>query len=309
MRELSLGARAAGRSVGFVPTMGALHEGHLSLVRRARAESDFVVVSIFVNPKQFGAGEDFEKYPRRRKRDLKLCAEEGVDAVFAPAVEDMYPGEGGTTFVEPGPVSQRLEGMSRPGHFRGVCTVVAKLFNVVLPHRAYFGQKDAQQAAVLQRMVDDLNFGTEMVVCPTVREADGLAMSSRNAYLKPKEREAALSLRRALLAAREMVAAGETSATHVAAAMAEEIVVEPLCDLDYAAVVDPASFEDIATLNRPALAALAVLVGRARLIDNEMLRPPGGAQDGAGGGARPERRTGERSRPRRARRPGRTGGK
>jgi pantoate--beta-alanine ligase len=188
----------------------------------------------------------------------------------------MYPPEAGMTFVEPGPIASRLEGMSRPGHFRGVCTVVAKLFNIVLPHRAYFGRKDAQQAAVVGQMVRDLNFGLELVVCPTVREPDGLAMSSRNAYLSGQERTAALSLSRALETARKMVALGETRGPEVAAAMAEEIVVEPLCELDYAAVVDPRSFEDIPELKGEALAALAVRVGRARLIDNAPLRPPPG---------------------------------
>jgi pantoate--beta-alanine ligase len=305
MRAFSVEARAAGGSVGFVPTMGALHEGHLSLMRRARAENDVVAVSVFVNPTQFGAGEDFKKYPRDAARDAELCAAEGVDAIFAPDVEGMYPGGVGPTFVEPGPIGQRLEGMSRPGHFRGVCTVVAKLLNIAVPDRAYFGQKDAQQAAVLRQMIRDLNFGAEMVVCPTVREPDGLAMSSRNAYLKPEEREAALRLRRALLIALEMVGEGEKSATRVAAAMAEEIVVEPLCDLDYAAVVDAETFEDIPTLNRPALAALAVQVGPARLIDNEMLAPPAEA----GGKKRRKRGGAGRSRPSGARRPGRKGGK
>jgi len=279
MRELSLAERAAGKSVGFVPTMGALHGGHLSLVRRARQENDFLAVSIFVNPAQFGPGGDYGKYPRRPEEDVKLCAAEKVDAVFAPEAEAMYP-PGATTFVEPGPAAQRLEGMSRPSHFRGVCTVVAKLFNIVLPDRAYFGQKDAQQAAVIKGMVRDLGFGVEVIVCPTVREKDGLAMSSRNAYLKPAEHKAALSLYRALEKARELVALGASKATEVAAAMAEEIVVEPLCELDYAAVVDPESFEDISKLDRPALAALAVHVGEARLIDNAVLEPPGKKKSG-----------------------------
>ncbi len=279
MRALSLQVRGTGKSLGFVPTMGALHEGHLSLLRRAREENDFLVASIFVNPTQFGPGEDLEKYPRRLEADLSLCAAEGVDAVFVPAAADMYPRGEGVTFVEPGPSASRLEGMSRPGHFRGVCTVVAKLFNIVLPNRAYFGRKDAQQAALIGQMVRDLNFGLEMVVCPTVREPDGLALSSRNSYLKEKERGAALSLPRALNAARRMVELGETRATEVAAAMAEEIVVEPLCELDYAAVVDPRTFEDIAGIERPVLAALAVNIGETRLIDNVMLSPGGSGGD------------------------------
>ncbi len=275
MRELSLSKRAAGLSVGFVPTMGALHEGHLSLVRRARKESDYLIASIFVNPTQFGAGEDLENYPRPLEKDLELCAGEKVDAVFAPGSEDMYPAGESCTFVEPGPIATRLEGLSRPSHFRGVCTVVAKLLNVVLPDRVYFGQKDAQQAAILKQMVRDLNFGVELVVCPTVREPDGLAMSSRNAYLKDKERAAALSIPRALEAARRMVELGETKATEVAAAMAEEIVVESLCELDYAAVVDAETFEDLSEISGEVLAVLAVSVGPARLIDNLILRPAG----------------------------------
>ena len=275
MRELSLSRRADGLSVGFVPTMGALHEGHLSLVRRARRENDFLVASIFVNTTQFAPGEDLEKYPRPLEKDLELCESEKVDAVFAPSEEEMYPLEKTRSFVEPGPLATRLEGMSRPSHFRGVCTVVAKLFNVVLPERAYFGRKDAQQVAVVKQMVRDLNFGVEVVVCPTVREPDGLAMSSRNSYLKKKERAAALAIPRALEAARRMVELGETRATEVAAAMAEEIVVEPLCELDYAAVVDPETFEDLSELEGEALAALAVNVGKARLIDNIIVAPGG----------------------------------
>jgi pantoate--beta-alanine ligase len=290
MRELSRAERAAGRGVGFVPTMGALHEGHISLMRRAREENGFLAASVFVNPTQFGPGEDFKRYPRDLEKDMELCAAAGVDAVFAPQVGTMYPRGATPTFVEPGPASQRLEGMSRPSHFRGVCTVVAKLFNIVRPDRAYFGQKDAQQVAVVRQMVRDLDFGVEIVVCPTVREPDGLAMSSRNAYLAPEEREAALSLHRALEKARQLVALGETSAPEVTAAMAEEIVVEPLCDLDYSAVVDPESFEDVAKLDRPALAALAVRVGRARLIDNAMLEPAGAARAGGSGGKRPRAR-------------------
>ncbi len=274
MRELSLEMRAAGKTVGLVPTMGALHAGHMSLVRRAREENDFLAVSVFVNPAQFGPGDDYGKYPRKLEEDMELCAAEKVDAVFAPETGVMYPADA-VTFVEAGAVAQRLDGMSRPGHFRGVCTVVAKLFNIVLPDRAYFGQKDAQQAAVIKGMVRDLDFGAKIVVCPTVREPDGLAMSSRNAYLSPAEREAALALHRALEKAAEMVAGGERRATTIAAAMAEEVVMDPLCELDYAAVVDPESFEDMSGLDRPALAALAVHVGKARLIDNQLLAPPG----------------------------------
>jgi pantoate--beta-alanine ligase len=274
MRARSLAERAAGKSVGFVPTMGALHEGHLSLMRRARAECGFVAASVFVNPAQFGPGEDFERYPRDLDKDLALCAGAGVDVVFAPSTEEMYPKDF-SLFVDPGAVAGPLEGASRPGHFRGVATVVAKLFNIVLPDRAYFGQKDAQQVAVIKNLVRGLDFGAEIVVCPIVREPDGLALSSRNAYLNPGERQAALCLSRALKIAADLVAGGERAGTKVAAAMAEEIVAEPLAELDYAAVVDPASFEDIETLDRPALALLAVRVGKTRLIDNLRLEPAG----------------------------------
>ncbi len=279
MRRLSLAERAAGKSVGFVPTMGALHEGHVSLMRRARAENDFVAVSIFVNPTQFGPGEDLERYPRDLERDLDLSAGAGVDAVFAPSAEEMYPKDFSSA-VEPGAVAGPLEGASRPGHFRGVATVVAKLFNIVLPDRAYFGQKDAQQLAVIRNLVRGLNFGVQVVACPIVREPDGLAMSSRNAYLNPGERQAALCLARALKTAADLVADGERQATKVAAAMAEEIVEEPLAELDYAAVVDPDSFEDIEKITRPALALLAVRFGRTRLIDNLLLEPAGRSRAG-----------------------------
>jgi pantoate--beta-alanine ligase len=274
MRRRSLAERAAGKSVGLVPTMGALHEGHLSLMRRSRAEDGFVAASIFVNPAQFGPGEDLESYPRDLDRDLELCAGAGVDAVFAPSAGEMYP-EDFSLSVDPGVVAGPLEGASRPNHFRGVATVVAKLFNIVLPDRAYFGQKDAQQLAVIRNLVRGLNFGVEVVACPTVRESDGLAMSSRNAYLNPGERQAAPCLFRALGVAKDLVAGGERSATKVAAAMAEEIVAEPLAELDYAAVVDPDRFEDVEKLNRPVLALLAVRIGNTRLIDNLLLEPAG----------------------------------
>lgn len=280
MRKLSRAARAAGRTVGFVPTMGALHAGHASLLRRARGECGFVAASIFVNPAQFGPGEDLERYPRPLERDLALCAECGADAVFVPTVGEMYPKDF-ALMVDPGPLAGVFEGMSRPGHFRGVATVVAKLFNIVEPDRAYFGQKDAQQVAVIRHMVRDLDFGVELVVCPTVREPDGLAMSSRNAYLQPKERRAALCLSRALAAARRMVADGETRAMKVVERMAEIVVAEELAELDYAALVDPATFEDFVRLERPALAILAARIGTTRLIDNELLdAPPAGKKPG-----------------------------
>lgn len=275
MRQLAWQARAAGKSVGLVPTMGALHEGHLSLMRRARAENGFVVTSIFVNPTQFDPGEDYAKYPRQLEEDLALCGQAGVDAVFAPSVEELYPRDFGL-FIDPWPVAQPLEGIARPGHFRGVATVVAKLFNIVEPDRAYFGRKDAQQLAVIRQLVRDFDFGVEIVDCPTVREADGLAVSSRNACLSPKERQAAAGLYQALQAGQQLAAKGERRATAIAAAMAEQIVEEPLAELDYAAVVDPETFEDLEDLDRPALAALAVRIGKTRLIDNAMVELPRG---------------------------------
>ncbi len=270
MLELSRKMRAAGKSIALVPTMGALHEGHVSLIKRARQQCDFLVVSIFVNPTQFAAGEDFEIYPRDLQGDLDICAAEGVDAVFAPEVEEMFRSEA-ATMVEPGQLGQLLEGMSRPSHFRGVCTVVAKLLNVIDPDNVYFGQKDAQQVAVLRQMLRDLDFAAQIVVCPIVREADGLAMSSRNQNLSSQQRGAALSLHRALETADRLVELGETRAAEVAAAMAEEVVIDPLCELDYTAVVDPETFEDLLEIDGRALALLAVRIGNVRLIDNKLL--------------------------------------
>ena len=275
MRKLSREARAAGKSIGLVPTMGALHAGHLSLLGAAREQNGFVAASIFLNPAQFAPGEDYKKYPRPLEKDLGLCAEAGVDAVFTPAAEEMY-AKGVVMFIEPGLLADQLEGLSRPGHFRGVAPVVAKLFNIVEPDRAYFGRKDAQQLAVIRQLVRDFDFGVEIVDCPTVREADGLAVSSRNACLSPKERQAAAGLYQALQAGQQLAAKGERRATAIAAAMAEQIVEEPLAELDYAAVVDPETFEDLEDLDRPALAALAVRIGKTRLIDNAMVELPRG---------------------------------
>jgi pantoate--beta-alanine ligase len=264
-------ARSAGRTVGFVPTMGAFHDGHVSLIRRARDERDAVVVSIFVNPLQFGPGEDLSRYPRDEERDLSMAGELGVDVVFAPTIEEMYPAGQPAVTVDPGPLGDRLEGAVRPGHFRGVATVVAKLFEVVGPSTAYFGEKDAQQLAVIRRMVRDLSFPIDVVGCPTVREFDGLAMSSRNAYLSPVQREAAGCLFLALSEAAEMARGGERDAARLVAAMAREIGATPEAGIDYAAVVDEETFEEVGTIAGPARALVAARFGETRLIDNLLL--------------------------------------
>ena len=267
-------ARALRRALtgtwGFVPTMGYLHEGHLSLVRRARAENDRVAVSIFVNPTQFGPHEDYARYPRDLERDLRLLEPLGVDLVFVPSVEEMYP-SGFQTWVIVEEVSRPLEGASRPGHFRGVATVVAKLFNILQTDRAYFGQKDAQQTVVIRRMVQDLNIPVEIVICPTVREPDGLAMSSRNTYLNPEERRAATVLFRALQAAKARYEAGERDAEGLREAMREVIRAEPLARIDYVSVADPETLQELERVEGPALLSLAVYIGTTRLIDNIML--------------------------------------
>lgn len=255
------------RPVGLVPTMGYLHDGHLSLVRRARSETATVVVSIFVNPTQFGPSEDLSSYPRNLERDLEFLEREGADVVFVPPASEMYPG-GYSTWVDAEGVASLLEGASRPGHFRGVATVCNKLFNIVAAERAYFGQKDAQQVAVITKMVRDLNMNLDIVVVPTVREPDGLAMSSRNAYLSPKERVAASVLYRALTSARDMRREGCLDATLVRERMADIVRSEPLASLDYAAVVAPGSFEELEALDGRALAVIAVRIGATRLIDN-----------------------------------------
>jgi pantoate--beta-alanine ligase len=267
-------ARAVRRALpgtwGFVPTMGYLHEGHLSLVRRARAENDRVAVSIFVNPTQFGPHEDYARYPRDLERDLRLLEPLGVDLVFVPSVEEMYP-PGFQTWVIVEEVSRPLEGASRPGHFRGVATVVAKLFNILQPDRAYFGQKDAQQTVVIRRMVQDLNIPVEIVICPTVREPDGLAMSSRNTYLNPEERRAATVLFRALQAAKARYEVGERDAERLREAMREVIRAEPLARIDYVSVAHPETLQELERVEGPALLSLAVYIGTTRLIDNLML--------------------------------------
>jgi len=254
-------------SVGFVPTMGYLHEGHLALVKQARMENSAVIVSIYVNPAQFGPREDFGAYPRELNRDLELLRGEGVDIVFAPSDDEMYPPEF-SSWVDVGKVTERLEGASRPGHFRGVATVVAKLFNIVQPTKAYFGQKDAQQAVVIKRMVADLNMGIEIVVVPTVRESDGLAMSSRNIYLSPGERQAATILFKALTLARQLSQGGEKDAGKIRRQMTSLTQKEPLAQIDYVSIADAETLEEISSIDRPALASLAVRIGKTRLIDN-----------------------------------------
>jgi len=257
--------------IGFVPTMGYLHEGHLALVRRARAENPSVVASIFVNPTQFGPQEDFNKYPRDTECDLALLQKEKTDIVFMPSPAEMYPPRF-NSWVEVDKLTERLEGACRPGHFRGVTTVVAKLFNIVQPTRAYFGQKDAQQAAVIKKMVADLNMNLEVVTLPTVREADGLAMSSRNTYLNPQERQAALVLYQALSLAQKLWSQGEKDAQHMRREMTALIQQQPLANIDYVSVADAETLDELDTVKSPAVVSLAVKIGRTRLIDNVVLQ-------------------------------------
>ena len=269
-RAACRGARAEGRRLGLVPTMGALHEGHLSLVRAARAQCDVVAVSLFVNPTQFGPNEDLSRYPRPFERDRELLEREGVEILFAPSPEEMYP-PGASTWVTVEGLSEKLDGRSRPGHFRGVTTVVSKLFHIFEPAAAFFGQKDAAQLAVIRRMVRDLNFPVEIVACPIVREADGLAMSSRNVYLSADERTSALVLRRSLLRVEELFAAGERDAAKLAAAGRAVFAKEPQVRLDYFEIVDPDTLEPAGRITGPALCAVAAYVGNTRLIDNVVL--------------------------------------
>ena len=272
MRGASRAVRREGKRLALVPTMGALHEGHLSLVRAARAACDVVAASIFVNPTQFGPNEDLAKYPRSFERDCEMLEREGVEFVFAPSVEEMYPA-GAVTWVTVEELSGKLDGGSRPGHFRGVTTVVAKLFHIVEPDKAFFGQKDAAQVAIIRRMVRDLNLAVEIVVCPIVREADGLAMSSRNAYLNAEERKRALVLHRSLERVRQLVESGESDAERLVAAGREEVARENAVRLDYFEVVDPDTLDPVVDLSPGALVAVAAYVGATRLIDNLLLRP------------------------------------
>ena len=266
-REVIGNWKKRGFSVGLVPTMGYLHPGHISLIERARKENDMVVVSIFVNPIQFGPNEDLDKYPRDMAHDREVCEKAGAELIFAPEPSEMYPSEN-LVFVDIKELGNGLCGAKRPGHFRGVCTVVSKLFNIVLPDRAYFGEKDAQQLAIIRRMVKDLNFGTEIVSCPIVREPDGLAMSSRNLYLSPEERKAALSLSRSLSAAKELMRKGEKDAVKIREAIVAGISAEPLVKIDYAEIVDSADLSPVEKKEKPVLAAAAVYFGKTRLIDN-----------------------------------------
>ncbi len=268
--ELRAALAAAPRPLGLVPTMGWLHEGHRALMRQARAENGTSVVSIFVNPRQFNEAADYQQYPRNEARDLEICAVEGADIVFAPEVAEIYP-PGFDTTVIVGAVARPLEGAARPGHFDGVATVVAILFGLVRADRAYFGQKDAQQVMVIRQMARDLAIGTEVVACPTIREPDGLAMSSRNVHLSPAERSAATVLRRALVAARDGWLAGERSAEALRTTMRTVLAGEPLAEVEYVSVADGRSLDELETIDGPALASLAVRFGSTRLIDNEIL--------------------------------------
>jgi len=270
IRKYVNNAKKQGKKVGFVPTMGFFHEGHLELMRNARKECDVVVVSIFVNPIQFGPEEDFEDYPRDLNRDVKLVEEVGVDIIFAPDVEEIYP-EGFSTYVEVKGLTEKLCGRSRPGHFRGVTTVVLKLFNLVQPHVAYFGQKDAQQVLVVSKMVEDLNLDIEICSVPTVREKDGLAMSSRNTYLNTEERKAATVLYRSIQLVKEKVRMGERDVNRLKKAAAELISSEPLAEIDYVEILSLPDLKEQDTLKDKMLLALAVKIGKARLIDNAIL--------------------------------------
>ncbi|MCI9175494.1 MAG: pantoate--beta-alanine ligase [Lachnospiraceae bacterium] len=266
--------RGEGHSVGLVPTMGFLHEGHKSLIVKAVSENDRVVVSDFVNPTQFGANEDLSTYPRDLERDAALCEEAGADVIFHPAPEEMY-FEDNCTFVDMNRLTKGLCGKTRPTHFCGVCTVVSKLFNIVTPDRAYFGQKDAQQLAVIRRMVRDMNFNIAIVGCPIVREEDGLAMSSRNTYLSEKERKAALILHKSLVLGEELLQSGERDAAKVRDAILKNMRTEPLARVDYVELVDAENLEPVKKIQKPILAATAVYIGKTRLIDNFSFDPRG----------------------------------
>ena len=270
MRALCRSAKSGGKRLGLVPTMGALHEGHLSLVRAAKEKTDVIATSIFVNPTQFGPTEDFSRYPRALEKDCAILWREGVEFVFAPAVEEMYPA-GAVTWVTVGGLSERLCGKSRPGHFRGVATVVAKLFHIIEPDAAFFGQKDAAQHAIIRKMVRDLDMPVAIEVCPIVREADGLALSSRNTYLNTEERKSALVLYRSLQCAQELFRTGERNSAKLIAAARQEFASESNVRLDYFEIVNPDSLEPVLDTSSPSLAAVAAYVGNTRLIDNIVL--------------------------------------
>lgn len=278
MTAVSKEARRAGRRVGLVPTMGALHEGHLSLVRAARSQSDVVAVSIFVNPTQFGPNEDFARYPRSFEKDVALLQAEKVDFIFNPAVEEMYP-SGSSTWLTVEGLSEKLDGRSRPGHFRGVTTVVAKLFNIIQPDVAFFGQKDAAQAAVIRKMVRDVDFDVRIVVCPIVREKDGLALSSRNVYLTPELRKQATVLYRSLMRVQTLADQGERDAAKLMAVGKQVIAEEPQVRLDFFEIVNWETLDPVSDISRGALVAAAAYVGETRLIDNVVLHGVGHAAE------------------------------
>ncbi|MGB2900554.1 MAG: pantoate--beta-alanine ligase [Candidatus Acidiferrum sp.] len=272
MKEQARQARAENRIVGLVPTMGALHRGHLALIERARRECSTVVASIFVNPKQFGPAEDFSKYPRTFDSDRDMLEQAGVDFLFAPEASEIYT-QGFSSYIQVDGLSERLEGRSRPGHFRGVATVVMKLLQIVQPNFAYFGRKDAQQSRIIAQMVRDLNLDSEIVVCPIVREPDGLAMSSRNAYLNAEERKAATVLHRALDAAKNELAAGVRDALQLQTTLRRKLDCGRLATVDYAEIVDSESFEPVVRVSKPSYIVLAVFIGKTRLIDNLFIEP------------------------------------
>lgn len=276
MTAVSKEARGSGKRLGLVPTMGALHEGHLSLVRAARSQSDLVAVSIFVNPTQFGPNEDFSRYPRMLEKDSALLQAEKVDFLFCPSVEEMYP-NGSVSWVTVEGMSEKLDGRSRPGHFRGVTTVVSKLFNIVQPDAAFFGQKDAAQAAIIRKMVRDLDFDVRIVVCPIVREKDGLAMSSRNAYLTPEQRKQATVLYRSLTRMQTLADQGERVSAKLIAAGKQVVAEEPAVRLDYFEIVNWETLDPVTDISKGALAAVAAYVGQTRLIDNIVLMGVGEA--------------------------------
>ena len=267
VREHVKAWKKQGQTVGFVPTMGYLHEGHASLIKKAREENDKVVVSIFVNPMQFGPTEDLESYPRDLEKDAALCESIGADLIFHPEPAEMYH-DGFSTYVDMSVLTEELCGLSRPVHFRGVCTVVSKLFHIVTPDRAYFGEKDAQQLAIIRHMVEDLNMDIQIIGCPIVREEDGLAKSSRNTYLSAEERKAALILSQSIRLGKKMVANGETDTQKITQEMIRKIQTEPLARIDYVKIVDALTMQPIPTIDRPILCAIAVYIGKTRLIDN-----------------------------------------
>ena len=272
LREEVAQAKAQGLTIGLVPTMGALHEGHASLIAAANKENDFVVVSVFVNPTQFGPNEDLDAYPRTLEADCKLAEKMGANVVFAPSPKEMYPSSDDTRVEVTGDITKVLCGRTRPIHFRGVCTVVGKLFNIVCPDRAYFGQKDAQQLATIRRFVRDLNFPIEIVPCPIVREADGLAKSSRNTYLNPEERKAALILSQSLRLGREAIENGEKNAKKIIDIISQNLATEPLARIDYVEVVDFENIQRVETIEGETLVAIAVYIGKTRLIDNFIVK-------------------------------------